>query len=164
MDLLLPGLGNVVWMSVAFLVVLFLLRKFAWNGILKALSEREDFIERSLRSAEDAKAQMSMLKADNEKLLAEARSEREQILKEAREMKEKVLTEAKRSASQEGDRIIAAARNEIEKEKAEALSDIKKQVAALSIEIAEKVIRRELDAKDNQEALVEEHLKKAQLN
>jgi len=101
MNPLLPELGLVLWMSVAFLVVLFLLKKFAWEGIIKALNDREEFIERSLKSAEEAKAQMSDLKADNEKLLIEARKEREQILKEAKEMKEKILSEAKITASEE---------------------------------------------------------------
>ena len=99
MNPLLPELGLVLWMSVAFLVVLFLLKRYAWKGIIKALNDREEFIERSLKSAEEAKAQMSDLKADNEKLLIEARKEREQILKEAKEMKEKILSEAKITAS-----------------------------------------------------------------
>jgi F-type H+-transporting ATPase subunit b len=164
MNPLLPELGLVLWMSIAFLVILFLLKKFAWKGILKALKDREEFIDRSLKSAEEAKAQMSQLKSDNEKLLADARSEREIILKEAREMKEKILSDAKITASDEGGRLVAAARAEIEKEKHQALSDIKKQVAEISLEIAEKVIRRELNEKDSQESLVNDHLNKSQLN
>jgi F-type H+-transporting ATPase subunit b len=151
-------------MSLAVIIVLVLLKKFAWSGILKALKDREDFIELSLKSAEDAKAQMSELKADNEKLLAEARLEREQILKEAKEMKDNILVEAKLTASEEGNRLIAAARSEIEKEKNQALSDIKKQVGEISLEIAERVIRKELSDKGAQEALVAEHLSKAQSN
>ena len=164
MDLLTPSIGLLFWMSLAFLIVLFLLKKFAWSGILKALKDREDFIERSLKSAEDAKAQMSELKADNEKLLATARLEREQILKEAKEMKDNILAEAKLTASEEGNRLIASARGEIEKEKNQALSDIKKQVGEISLEIAERVIRKELSDKGAQEALVAEHLSKAQSN
>ncbi|MDG2455333.1 MAG: F0F1 ATP synthase subunit B [Bacteroidia bacterium] len=164
MELLTPSLGLLFWMSLAFIIVLVLLKKFAWSGILKALKDREDFIELSLKSAEDAKAQMSELKADNEKLLAEARLEREQILKEAKEMKDNILVEAKLTASEEGNRLIAAARSEIEKEKNQALSDIKKQVGEISLEIAERVIRKELSDKGAQEALVAEHLSKAQSN
>ena len=164
MELLTPNIGLVFWMSLAFLIVLFVLRKFAWSGILKALKDREDFIERSLKSAEEAKAQMSSLKAENENLLAEARAERESILKEAKEMKEKILADAKLIATEEGNRMISAARGEIEKEKNQALSDIKKQVGEISLEIAERVIRRELTDKGAQEALVSEHLNQAQSN
>ena len=164
MELLTPNIGLVFWMSLAFLIVLFVLRKFAWSGILKSLKDREDFIERSLKSAEEAKAQMSSLKAENENLLAEARAEREAILKEAKEMKEKILADAKLTASEEGNRLIASARGEIEKEKNQALSDIKKQVGEISLEIAERVIKKELNDKGAQEALVAEHLNQAQSN
>ena len=156
--------GMLIWMSIAFLVVLFLMRKFAWSGILKSLKDREEFIDRSLKSAEEAKAQMSQLKADNEKLLAEARVEREQILKEAREMKEKILSDAKTTASAEGDRLIASAKSEIEKEKQQALADIKKQVATLSVAIAEKVIKSELSNGDKQQKLVSDALGDMKLN
>ena len=164
MELLTPNIGLVFWMSLAFLIVLFVLRKFAWSGILKALKDREDFIDRSLKSAEEAKTQLSTLKAENENLLVEARAERESILKEAKEMKDTILAEAKLTASEEGNRLIAAARGEIEKEKNQALSDIKKQVGEISLEIAERVIRKELSDKGAQEALVAEHLNKVQSN
>jgi len=126
-DLLSAPLGTIVWTSAAFLIVAFLLKKMAWKPILNTLREREEFIDKSLKSAEEAKEQMSQLKSDNEKLLAEARTEREKILKEAREMKEKILSDAKKAANEEGDRIVTAARAEIEKEKANAVSDIRKQ-------------------------------------
>lgn len=158
------GIGTALWTAIAFLTVLFLLRKFAWRPILASLQEREDFIDKSLKSAEEAKAQMSELKSENEKLLAEARQEREKILKEAREMKEKIISDAKASAAEEGNRLVANAKEEINKEKANAMSDIKRQVAALSLEIAEKVIRKEFDDKAQQEALVEEHLSSAKLS
>ena len=164
MELLTPNIGLVFWMSLAFLIVLFILKKFAWSGILKALKDREDFIDRSIKSAEEAKAQMSSLKAENENLLAEARAEREAILKEAKELKEKILADAKLTASEEGNRLIATARGEIEKEKNQALSDIKKQVGEISLEIAERVIRKELSDKGAQEALVTEHLSQVQSN
>ncbi len=164
MNPLLPELGLVLWMSIAFLVVLFLLKKFAWKGIIDALKDREEFIERSLKSAEEAKVQMSELKAGNEKLLAEARAEREALLKEAKETREKIIAQAKTSANEESDRMIAAARTEIDKEKSQALADIKKQVAELSLEIAEKVVRKELSDKGAQQALVDSHLQQLQAN
>jgi len=164
MNPLLPELGLVLWMSIAFLVVLFLLKKFAWSDIVKALNDREEFIERSLKSAEEAKAQMSSLKAENESLLVEARAEREKILKEAKEMKDKIMSDAKVSASEESNRLINNARTEIDKEKNQDLADIKKQVAELSIQIAEKVIRTELSDKTAQQALVDSHLNQSTAN
>jgi F-type H+-transporting ATPase subunit b len=158
------GIGTLLWTAIAFLIVLFLLKKLAWKPILAALQEREDFIDKSLKSAEQAKAQMSDLKSENEKLLAEARLEREKILKEAREMKDTIISEAKTVASEEGNRLVANAKEEISKEKANAMSDIKKQVAALSLDIAEKIIRKEFDDKTQQEALVNEHLNSAKLS
>ncbi len=164
LGLLDASLGTIIWTSVAFLIVAFLLKKMAWKPILNSLREREEFIDKSLKSAEEAKAEMSRLKSDNEKLLAEARAEREIILKEAREMKETILGEAKATAAAEGERLISNAREEISKEKARAMSDVKKQVAALSVEIAEKVLRKEFEDRTKQEELVQEHLKRAQLS
>ncbi len=138
LNLLAAPLGLIIWTSVAFIIVLVLLKKLAWKPILNTLQERNDFIDKSLKSAEEAKAQMGQLKSDNEKLLAEARVEREKMLKEARETKESIIADAKKTAASEGERIINSAREEIEKEKAKAMSDIKTQVAALSIDIAEK--------------------------
>ncbi len=163
-NILAAPLGTIIWTSAAFLVVLFILKKMAWKPILNSLKDREEFIEKSLKSAEDAKEQMGRLKSDNEKLLAEARLEREQIIKEARELKESIISEAKKTATTEGDRLVAGAREEIIKEKAKAMSDIKTQVAALSIDIAEKVLRSELENKGKQEQIVEQHLSQSQLS
>jgi len=164
LNLLAAPMGLIFWTSIAFIIVLVLLRKLAWTPILNTLRERNEFIDQSLKSAEEAKAQMSQLKSNNEKLLAEARVEREKILKEAREMKESIISDAKKTAAAEGERLVSNARAEIEKEKANAMSDIKAQVAALSIDIAEKVLRSELSDKNKQTEIVEEHLKQAQLS
>jgi len=164
MKLVTPDFGLIIWMTATFLVFLFILKKFVWPPILKSLKDREDFIDRSLKSAEEAKAQLSELKADNEKLLAEAKIEREKLLKEAREMKEKIISDAKVSASEESNRMISAARMEIDKEKTQALSDIKKQVGEISLEIAEKLVRKELGGSDAQQALIDAHLNQAQSN
>ncbi|MFT5725368.1 MAG: F-type H+-transporting ATPase subunit b [Bacteroidia bacterium] len=164
LNLLAAPLGLIIWTSLAFIIVLVLLKKLAWKPILKTLQDRNDFIEKSLKSAEEAQAQMGQLKSDNEKLLADARIEREKMLKEARETKESIIAEAKKIASSEGERLVSNARQEIEKEKANAMSDITSQVAALSIDIAEKVLRSELSNKDKQTEIVEEHLKQSQLS
>ncbi len=164
LNLLAAPVGLMFWTSLAFIIVLVLLKKLAWKPILNTLAERNEFIDKSLKSAEEATAQMSQLKSDNEKLLAEARVEREKMLKEARETKESIIAEAKKTASAEGERLVSNARAEIEKEKAKAMSDIKSQVAALSIDIAEKVLRSELSNKDKQAEIVEEHMKQSQLS
>jgi F-type H+-transporting ATPase subunit b len=151
-------------MLLSFGILVFLLTKFAWKPILKALKEREQSIEDSLRSAEKARNEMASLKADNEKLLAEARNERDKILKEAREAKDNIINEARGKASEEADRLLKIARETIHNEKMAAITDLKNQVANLSIEIAEKVIRQQLSTDEKQKALVAEMLKDVKLN
>lgn len=138
MGLITPDIGLLFWMLVTFGIVLYILGKFAWKPILKALSEREDSISEALDKAEEAKKQMAALKADNEKLLAQARVEREAILREAKEMKDSIIAQAKTSADVEGKKMIANAKENIEREKTAAINDLKNQVASYSIEIAEK--------------------------
>jgi F-type H+-transporting ATPase subunit b len=164
MELIKPDYGLIFWMLLSFGILVFLLTKFAWKPILKALKDREQTIEDSLRAAENARKEMAKLKADNEKLLAEARNERDKILKEARETKEKIINEARGKASQEADRLIKIARETIHNEKMAAITDLKNQVANLSIEIAEKIIRQQLAADEKQKALIAEMLKDVKLN
>ncbi len=150
MGLVTPELGTFIWMFLAFAIVLFILKKFAWKPILNALAEREDSIEDALRSAERAKEEMAELQADNERILQEARKEREGMLKEAKEMGATLVSEAKRKATLEADKVIESARINIEGEKSAALSEIKAQVALLSVEIAEKILRQQF-ADDQQQ-------------
>lgn len=158
------GLGTIIWTSIAFLTVLFILKKMAWTPILKSLKEREDFITDSIKSAENANAQLSLLKADNEKLLAEARIERDRILKEAKELGDDIVAKARKVSQEEQQRIMAKAKEEIESEKSAAISELKKQVVSLSIQMAETVLKKEFENKDQQSKLVEENLKSASLN
>lgn len=158
------GLGTIIWTSIAFLTVLFILKKMAWTPILKSLKEREDFITDSIKSAENANAQLSLLKADNEKLLAEARIERDRILKEAKELGDDIVAKARKVSQDEQQRIMAKAKEEIESEKSAAISELKKQVVSLSIQMAETVLKKEFENKDQQSKLVEENLKSASLN
>lgn len=150
MGLVTPELGTFIWMFLAFAIVLFILKKFAWKPILSALKEREDSIEDALRSAERAKEEMAELQAGNEKILQEARKEREAMLKEAKEMGGKLVSEAKQKATIEAEKVIESARINIEGEKTAALSEIKAQVANLSVEIAEKILRQQF-ADDQQQ-------------
>ena len=143
------------WNTITFLILLFLLAKYAWKPIMQAVKQREESINKALESAEEARAQMANLKADNEKLLAEARQERDAILKEAREIKERIVSQAKEEAHQEGAKLIAHAKTSIENEKKMAIAEIKQQIATLSLDIAKKVLTKELAAEVKQEKLVE---------
>lgn len=164
MELVTPGIGLVFWMTLSFLIVFFILAKFAWKPILGMLKEREDTIEEALQEAEKAKAQLEQLKSDNEALLKEARNERDQLLKEARETKDKIIAESKDKASEEAQRIITSAKETINNEKLAALTELKNQVATLSIDIAEKILKEELSSDDKQKALVNNLLNDVNLN
>ena len=150
MELLTPGLGLIFWQLVGFLILLFVLGKFAWRPILGALHERESSIEDALDAAEKAKAEMAQLRSENEQLLAEARKEREVMLKDATAAANKLREEAREQASQESARIVEDARASIETQKQAALAEVKQQVADLSLTIAEKILREKLDDSEKQ--------------
>lgn len=152
--LLTPAFGTVVWSTIAFLVVLFLLRKMAWGPILTALKEREESIASALNEADKARLEMSSLQADNERLLQEARVERDSMLRGAREMADKLVADAKGKAKEETAREVESAREAIATERKAAVAELKSEVAKLSVSIAEQLIRAELADAGKQEALV----------
>ena len=152
--LLTPAFGTVVWSTIAFLVVLFLLRKMAWGPILTALKEREESIATALNEADKARSEMSALQADNERLLQEARAERDSMLREAREMADRLVADAKGKAKEEAAREAESAREAIATERKAAVAELKSEVAKLSVSIAEQLIRAELADAGKQEALV----------
>jgi F-type H+-transporting ATPase subunit b len=154
----------IFWTSLIFIVFFLLMRKLAWKPILGAVKSREDSINNALLAAENAKKDMQNLKADNEKLLAEARAERDLMMKEAREIKEKMINDAKSEAQAQGEKMIEQAKATIASEKNAAIADLKNQVGALSLEIAEKVLKGELANKEAQTSLVEKMLGDAKLN
>lgn len=164
MDLVTPEFGLIFWTSITFLVLLFILKKFAWKPILGAVSEREKGIKDALASAVEARKEMENLQADNERILKEARAEREAMLKDARELKNKMIDDAKQDAKIEANKLITQAQGAIEAEKKAAIADLKSQVAEISISIAEKVVREELSNIEKQEKLVESMLDNATLN
>lgn len=164
MDLVTPSIGLIFWTTITFLILLFLLGKFAWKPILNAVRTREESIDKALKSAEKAREEMAELKSDNEKILKEARAERETILKDAREIRENMISEAKGKASEEADKVIEQAREQIENEKMRAITELKNMVGSLSIDIAEKILRQELDSKEKQQELVETQLRDFNLN
>jgi F-type H+-transporting ATPase subunit b len=154
----------VFWTTLIFVVFFLLMRKFAWKPILGAVKGREDSINNALLAAENAKKDMQNLKADNEKLLAEARAERDLMMKEAREIKEKMIADAKSEAQVQGAAMIESAKASIESEKNAAMAELKNQVATLSLEIAETLLKEELSNKEAQTKLVEKMLGDAKLN
>jgi len=154
-----PDYGTIFWMLIIFGIVLFILKKYAWGPILTALKDREQSISAALNSAQEARKEVAGLKASNDQILVKARKEKDLILKEAREIKDKIIAEAKLLANAETQKGIEYARQQINAEKIEAINDIKTQVAELSIEIAEKVIRKQLDNPKDQKVLVEDLLK-----
>ena len=156
--------GLFFWQLILFVLLLLLLRKYAWGPILNAVNDREEGIKNALAAAENAKKEMQNVTADSERLLKEARAERESMLKEAREIKDKIVADAKELSKVEGDKMIKQAQAAIEGEKKAALADIKNQVATLSIDIAEKVIKEQLTSKDKQLKLVADMLADIKLN
>ncbi len=164
MDLLTPGTGLIFWQALTFLVVVFLLGRFAWKPILSALETREHSIEEALRSAEIAKDEMEKLQASNEKLLQEARIERDKILKDAQQASAKILGDAKDQAEISANRIIKEARIEIDQQKEAAMNEVKNLVADLSLNIAEKILKHELADKKAQEELIDGLVKDLKLN
>lgn len=164
MHLLIPEIGTLVWQTIAFLVLLFILGKFAWKPVLKSIGERERSIESALDAAEKAKQEMARLTSENDQLLKEARAERDLILSEAKDLKEQILRDAKEQANEEGAKMLERARMEIEHQKTLALAEVKNQVSSLALDIARKVLHKEYQSKDNQEALVDELLKDIRVN
>jgi len=164
MELLIPEFGLVIFQSIAFLLLMFVLGKFAWKPVLAAIKEREQSIDEALNKAELAKQEMTRLTAQNEELMKEARAERDHILKEAKTLKDNIVNEAKTQAHNEGAKLIEKAKIEIENQKKAALAELKSQVSSLSLEIAERVLRNQLQDKAKQEDLVANLLKDVELN
>lgn len=164
MDLVTPDVGLIFWTFISFVVLFFVLKKFAWKPIVGTVNDREQSIKDALASAENAKKEMKNLTADNERILKEARAEREIMIKEARDLKTKMISDAKEEAKVAADKMISQAQEAIKNEKKSAIADLKNQVAYLSIEIAEKVVENELSDKEKQLKLVEDMLSDTTLN
>ncbi|MBC7937649.1 MAG: F0F1 ATP synthase subunit B [Rhizobacter sp.] len=164
MDLLLPHLGLIVWTLVAFLIVFFILKKYAWKPIIKGLNDRETSIANAIATAEKVKLEMAQLKNDNEALLATAREERSAMLKEAKEIKDKIVNDAKNEAKVQASKIIADAQASITQQKMAAIVDLKNQVGNLVIEVSEKILRKELSNKAEQENYIKELANDVKLN
>jgi len=164
MKLLLPEFGLLIWTLLAFLVVFFILKKFAWPAIVKGLADREKSIADALATAEKVKLEMTQLKSDNEALLAKAREERAAMIKDAKDTADKMVADAKERARSEYDRIVSDAQSTINQQKMAAITDLKNQVGNLVIEMSEKILRRELGNKTEQEKYIQELAGEVKLN
>lgn len=164
MDLLTPELGLFVWTLVAFLIVFFLLRKFAWGPILKSLTERESGIADSLATADRLKKEMTEMQNENEQLMAKAREERSQMLKEAKLEQERIINKAKEDTKAIADKMMDDARQQIEQQKMAALTEVKNTIGNLAVEVAEKVLRKELNGAENQSQYAQQLVEEIKLN
>ena len=164
MDLIIPSEGLLFWTTIVFVILLVLLRKFAWKPILGAVQTREGNIQKALDSALDAEERMTALTAQTEDLLKQAREERNVILREAKVAGESMVAEAKEAAQKDADRILVSANEQIANERMKAVVELKNQVGKLSLEIAEKILKSELDDKAKQESLVNHLVEDVNLN
>ncbi len=164
MELVTPGIGLIFWMTLTFLVLLWILGKFAWKPILSMLKERETTIQEALDMAEKTKEEMKKLSSDHQKILKEAQDERNKILIEARQIKDSIIDEAKSKAAEEGVKIIEAAKKTIDYEKMAAVTELKNQLATFSIEIAEKILQKELSKDKEQKDLLNKWVDEIKFN
>ncbi|MBT6163453.1 MAG: F0F1 ATP synthase subunit B [Crocinitomicaceae bacterium] len=162
--LLTPAFGTVVWASIAFLVVMFLLRRFAWGPILSALSDREQSIAGALSQAEKVRQEMADLSVSNENQMKEARAERDRMMREAREMADQMVADAKNKAKEAADKEVASAKDAIAVERKAAIAELKAEVGGLSLEIAERLLREKLESTEEQKALVNRLIDESPLN
>ena len=155
--------GLFFWQLLIFIFLLLLLKKFAWKPILDSVNERESFIKNAMLEANKARNEMASIEESNQKVLKEARAEREALLKDARATGTEIIAQSKIDAQTEANKIIAQAQETIRNEKRAAVNELKNQVAQISLEIAEKVIDRELENKNKQAELVDKFLKDVSL-
>ncbi|WP_096686739.1 F0F1 ATP synthase subunit B [Ichthyobacterium seriolicida] len=158
-ELIQPGLGLLFWMIISFVILLLLLKKFAWGPILSALNNREEYIKKSLEGAQKARIEMDNISAEGQKVINEARIESEAVLKETREIRDKIISEARQQAEQEAKNIFKKAEEQIEQEKRSAMLELKSEIANLAITVAQKIVRRELSSDKDQSDLIQETLK-----
>jgi F-type H+-transporting ATPase subunit b len=155
MSLLMPDSGLLFWMLLCFGVVFFVLAKYGFPIIIKMVNERKEYIDHSLVVAKEANEQLANLKAEGETILAKAREEQVRILNEATATRERIISEAKTQAQIEGAKMLDEVKLQIKAEKEDAIRDIRRQVAVLSVNIAEKVLRKDLNSESEQTEMIE---------
>ena len=155
MSLLLPDSGLLFWMTIVFLVVFFILWRWGFPSIIKMVNERKNYIDESLAKAEEANLRLANIQKQGEELLMEAREKQAQILREASQTRDTIVEQAQEKAHEEGARILSEAKAEIESQKQAAIRDIRTQVAELSVQIAEKILRKQLTTSAEQAQLID---------
>ena len=155
MSLLLPDSGLLFWMTLVFLVVFFVLWKWGFPSIIKMVNERKEYIDESLAKAEEANQRLANIQKHGEELLMEAREKQAQILREASETRDTIVGQAQEKAHEESARILSEAKAEIESQKQAAIRDIRAQVAELSVQIAEKILQKELSTSAEQTQFID---------
>ena len=158
MELLTPDFGTFFWMLVSFIIVFVILAKFGFPALVNMVNERKQYIDDSLKSAREANEKLSHIKEESESILVEARKEQARILEEAKDTRTQIVNEARDKAKAEGGRLLEEARKQIQKEKDDAIRDIRKQVAELSVEVAQKVLRKQLSSEVEQNGMIERML------
>lgn len=161
---LVPHIGTLIWTTLIFSILLFILSKFAWKPLLKALDDREKTVENALTGAKDAEKKISSLKDEQAAVILTAKQEKENIIKEGIDQRNKIIAEAREKAQAEADKIVEEARKNIAREKDAALLDIKSQIASLSIEIATKIVHAEMEDKEQHKKFVQKLIKEIDLN
>lgn len=164
MEIINPGLGFIFWLSITFIILLFLLKKYAWKPITSAINTRNRAIDEAMSAAEAARAEMASLKSENEKILREAKLEKETIIKEAREMSAKIVAESKEKAQEEANKILQEAKKNILAERQIAMQDIKSEVAMYAVNIAEKILKKEMQQTTIQDKYLNDLVKDIDLN
>ncbi|MDA0984407.1 MAG: F0F1 ATP synthase subunit B [Bacteroidetes bacterium] len=157
------SIGLFFWQTVIFIGLLFILRKYAWGPILTAVNDRETSIKDALASAEAARKEMENLQSDNQRILKEARAEKEALLKEAQSTRAKLISAAKEEAQAEAQKILSQAQEAIQNEKRAAISELREQVGSIAMDIAEKVLKKELENNDKQVQLINQLLQDSDL-
>ena len=155
MSLLLPDSGLLFWMTLVFLVVFFVLWKWGFPSIIKMVNERKEYIDESLAKAEEANLRLANIQKQGEELLMEAREKQAQILREESETRDTIVGQAQEKAHEESARILSEAKAEIESQKQAAIRDIRAQVAELSVQIAEKILQKELSTSAEQTQFID---------
>ena len=155
MSFLLPDAGLLFWMLVVFGIVFFILARYGFPAIVGMLNERKKFIDESVQSAKEANERLVAINAESEAILKSARDEQARLLREATAMRDELIKEAREKAQKEGEKMLAETRRVIEMEKQEAVRDIRRQVAILSVEVAQKILRRELSDDTKQKSVIE---------
>ena len=161
MSLITPDFGLLFWMVVIFGIVFFLLAKFGFPVITKAVQTRSDHIADSLKAADEAQARLAGLAQEQARMIEETRLEQSRILKEASESRERIIAQAKEEAAAEAAKLLDHAKVEIAAERESAIRDIRRQVAMISVEVAEKIVRKDLEGEDGQLSMIDRMVEEA---